>query len=804
MFDTVWQDVRDAGRALRAQRMVAPVAGATLALGISGNTSIFAIAKAVLDPELPYSDADRILVAYSRNPAAGVRRGGITPIEVAAWNAPPAFAALGAYELTDFNFAASGVAGAEAEHIAGARASSGVFDALRIVPSPGRLFTAAQDRPGAEPVALITHALWVRRFASLPSAVGSTIVVHGRPHTVTGVLPERFVLGGAEVWIPLAMDAARATSSRRSMTVVGRLAPGASPELARSQLVRMSEQVAGRQPDIFRGWTVDVMPLHDWVVGQRRQVLHVLQVAVLVVLLIACSNIANVQLARAATRRREFALRSALGASRGRLVRYLLTEGLVLSVIGAAAALLVSAGELRAARAALPADVPSWVTFRIDAATLAFTLALATGTALLFGLAAALHGSRADAGQILREDARTLSGSRRLGRIRSTLLAGQLALAMALFVIAAALVQFSRSLRDADPGFDPAGVVSARLTLPEDTYPTDDALRSFHQALLGRVRAIPRVRAVTVTSALPGVDGGRLTSVRAEGGTGPGRDSAAVAESRSVSPGYFDALSVRRITGMPFTAVDIARGNVVAINEPMARALFPGGDAMGHLIIVGAGDSSAKRARIVGVVRDTSGVSEGPTGWGIYRPLEQAPARSVVVAVRASGDFGPVVRELRRVVRGLDPLLPLYDVQAVADMVRRRVWAPRAFGFVLGVLAALALTLAMLGVYGVAAYSTILQRREIGIRLALGARSGAVVMLFVRRSLRLAGIGMGIGAIGALAGSRILSARLGVPSSGVTLLLGSGLVLALATMAATYLPSRHAARLDPLATLRAD
>ena len=805
MLDTVWHDVRHAIRAMRAQRTVATVAILTLALGISVNTSIFAIANAVLNPEVPYADAAAIVVAYGQNLAAGIRRGGVTGIEAAAWNARPAFAALGAYEFTDFNLVVNpALAGTEPEHVGGARASIGLFDALRVAPSAGRLFTPAEDRPGGDPVALITHAAWVRRFASSSSAVGSTIMLHGRPHTVIGVLPERFVLGDVDVWVPLAMDAARATSPRRSLTVVGRLAPGVSLSQARSQLSEVAERVADHQPDVFRGWTVDLMPLRDWVVGQRRQLMRVLQIAVFVVLLIACSNIANVQLARAATQSRELAIRSALGASRGRLVRYLLTEGLVLSLIGAGAALLLASGELRLARVALPADVPSWVTFRIDVTALVFTLALATGTALLFGLAAALHGSRADPDRVLREGGRTATGSRRLGGIRSTLLAGQLALAMTLFVIAAVLVQFSRSLERGDLGFDPAGVISARLTLPDDTYATDDVLRSFYRSLLDRMRSMPQVHAVTVTTALPGVDGGRLIPVRGEGGVGRGRDSTALAESRSVSPDYFDALSVRRLAGAPFSALDIASGPVVVINEPMARALFPNDNAMGHYIDIGARDSTAVRARIVGVVRDTSGIVEGPTGWGIYRPLEQAPARGIVVAVKAGGDLAPVVRELRRVMRELDPLVPLYDVRALPDAVRRQVWAPRAFGFVLGVLAALALALAMLGVYGVAAFSTILQRREIGIRLALGARPDAVIMLFVRRSFRLSVIGMAIGAVGALAGSRILSARLGVPTSGAMVLLGSGVVLALATMTATYLPSRRAARVDPLVTLRGD
>jgi putative ABC transport system permease protein len=459
---------------------------------------------------------------------------------------------------------------------------------------------------------------------------------------------------------------------------------------------------------------------------------------------------------------------------------------------------------LQAARAAVPADVPSWVTFRIDGAALTFTLLLATGTAVVFGLAPAIRGSRTDPGQVLHDDGRTATGSRRLGRTRSVLLGGQLALAMTLFAIAAVLVQFSRSLEHADPGFDPAGMVSARLTLPESTYPSDEAVRAFLRDVLERAREIPRVRGVVLATDLPGVDGGRMTSVRIEGGSGPGRDSAGFAQQRSVSTGYFDVLAVRRIAGAPFSVIDIASGPVVAINESMARDAFPGANALGQFVIVGAEDSSATRARVVGVVRDTSGIEEGPTGWRVYRPLEQTTSRRLVVAMKVGGDFAPAVRELRRVIQELDPLLPLYEVRALPDAVRRQVWAPRAFGFVLGVLAALALGLAMLGVYGVAAYSTILQRREIGIRLALGARARSVVALFVGRSLRLAGIGVTIGALGAVAGARILTARLGVPGTSVGSLLVTGFLLAGATLVATYLPTRRAARVDPLVTLRGD
>ena len=804
MLESLWYDARSATRGMRAHPITAGVAIATLAAGISVNTTVFAIAAAVLDPELPTA-SDRVVVAYARNDAAGIPRAYITGLEVTSWNARPAFDVLGSYELTDFNFVGpSGAGDREPERIAGARASADVFEALGVVPSLGRLYTAAQERPGGERVALITHANWVQRFAASPSAVGSTIVLHGLSHTVVGVLPERFVLGGADVWVPLVIDASLAGSARRSLTVVGRLAPGASSEQARAQLARLSARVAERQPNAFRGWTVDVIPLRDWVVGQRRGTLRVLQIAVFVVLLIACSNIANVQLARAVARHRELAVRSALGASRSRLVRHLLSEGLLLSVIGAAVALLLAMIEMRAARAALPADVPSWVTFRLDVAALLFTVALATGTALLFGLGAAVHGSRADLGRVLRDDGRLAGASPRVGRVRSSLLAGQLALAMTLFVIAVVLVRFSMALAAADPGFEARSVVSARLTLPESTYPSLDNVRALYRAIVERVSVIPQASAVTLTTALPAVDGGHLTPVRVEGGSGPGRDSAVVVQSRSVATGYFDLLAVRRIAGAPFSAADVVSGPVVAINEAMARRLFPNGNAIGHLLLIGGGDSSEARARIVGVVRDTSGIEEGPTAWAIYRPLEQAPSRSIVIVAKARGDLAPVVRDLRRVMLELDPRLALYDVRSLSDAVRRQVWAPRALGFLLGMLAALALGLSMLGVYGVSVYATVQQRREIGVRLALGAPARGVVALFVRRSLRLSVIGTTIGALGALAASRVLSARLGVPAAGVTPLVGSALALALATVAASYIPSRRAARVDPALTLRGE
>jgi len=804
MLESLWCDVRSAARAMRTHPITAAVAIATLAAGISVNTTVFAIAGAVLDPELPTA-SDRVVVAYARNDAAGIPRGYITGLEVASWSARPAFAALGAYELTNFNFVGpSGAGDREPERVTGARASSEVFKALGVVPSLGRLYTAAEERPGGERVALITHANWVRRFAASPSAVGSAIMLDGFSHTVVGVLPERFVLGGADVWVPLVIDASLAGSARRSLTVVGRVAPGASSEQVRGQLTRLSARAAERQPNAFQGWTVDVMPLRDWVVGQRRVTLRVLQIAVFVVLLIACSNIANVQLARAIARRREFAVRSALGASRSRLVRHLLTEGLLLSVIGAAVALLLGMAEMRAARAALPADIPSWVTFRLDVAALVFTVVLATGTALLFGLAAAVHGSRADPGGVLRDDGRLTGASPRTGRIRSSLLAGQLALAMTLFVIAVVLVRFSMTLAAADPGFDARSVVSARLTLPESTYPSLDNVHAVYRAIVERVSIMPQASGVTLTTALPALGGGHLTPVRVEGGSGPGRDSAVVVQSRSVANGYFDLLAVRRIAGAPFAAADVESGPVVAINEAMARRVFPSGDAIGHLLVVGSGDSSEARARIVGVVRDTSGIEDGPTAWAIYRPLEQAPSRSIVIVVRTRGDLAPVVRDLRRVVHELDSRLALYDVRSLSDAVRRQVWAPRALGFLLGVLAALALGLSMLGVYGVAAYATVQQRREIGVRLALGAPARGVVALFVERSLRLSVIGTAVGALGALAASRVLSARLGVPTAGVMPLVASGLALALATVAASYIPSRRAARVDPALTLRGE
>lgn len=805
MLDSLWYDARSAARGIQAHPITAAVAVATLAVGISVNTTVFAIAGAVLDPELP-TVSERVIVAYARNDAAGIPRAYITGLEVASWAPRPAFAALGAYELTDFNFVGpSGAGDREPERIAGARAAAEVFEALGVVPTLGRLYTVTEERAGGERVALITHANWVRRFAASPAAVGSTIMLHGVSHTVIGVLPERFVLGGAEVWVPLVSDASLAASARRSLTVVGRLASGASSEQARAQLTRLSARIAERQPNAFRGWTVDVMPLRDWVVGRgRHETLRVLQIAAFVVLLIACSNIANVQLARAVARYRELAVRSALGATRSRLVRQLLSEGLLLSVIGAVIALLLAVVEMRAARAALPADVPSWVTFRVDLDALLFTVLLATGTALLFGLAAALHGSRADPGHVLRDDGRLVGSSPRVGRVRSSLLAGQLALAMTLFVTAAVLVRFSMALAAADPGFEARSVVSARLTLPESTYPSLDNVRAFYREVVERVSAIRQARAVTLTTALPAVDGGRLTPVRVEGGRGPGRDSAVVVQSRSVAAGYFDLLAVRRIAGAPFSAGDVASGPVVAINEAMARRVFPDGDAMGHLLVIGGGDSAQARARIVGVVRDTSGIEEGPTAWAIYRPLEQVPSRSIVIVAKTRGDLAPVVRDLRRVMLELDPRLALYDVRSLADAVRRQVWAPRALGFVLGVLAALALGLSMLGVYGIAAYAAVQQRREIGVRLALGAPARGLVALFVRRSLRLTIIGTALGALGAVAVSRVLSARLAVPAVGVTPLVGSGLVLALATVAASYIPSRRAARVDPVLTLRGE
>jgi putative ABC transport system permease protein len=775
-----------------------------LAIGIGANTAIFSVVDAVLLRPLPYPEPDRLVVVRDVYRAAGEESE--TPASApnfVAWREHNrVFSDLAA--INHRNYTLTGEEG-DAEYVRGARVSWSLFPMLGVQPQIGRLFTADEDRPEAPFMALLSDGLWHRRFGADPGVLGKTLTVNDTPFVVVGVLPPGFQFpDGVDIWAPVRLDMAN-LPSWHDLDVVARLKPGVSLEQAQADLGRIAERLARELPDSNAGWGVKVLSLRQVLEGDVRPALLVLLGAVAFVLAIACANVANLELARITERDRELAVRVALGAGQGRIVRQLLVESVLLSLLGGAAGLLLASASLRPLVALSPVEVAVFRNVSINGRVLAFTLVVAVLTGLLFGLVPALKTSRPEIHSLLKEGAR---GSTGIGgrRFRSTLVMIETGLALVLLVGAGLMLRSFWHLGEVDPGFDPDGLLTVRVNLPGSSYPEPEQRATFYRKVVERIAVFPGVQGTAVTTTLPLARENITDEFTVEGRpTPPGE--IAMTNSRMVSPDYFRVLGIPLRAGRLFTmADDASAAGVVIVSESMARRYWPDQDPVGRKVKRGNLASERPWLTVVGVVGDVKDtgldLDSGPT-W--YMPFAQNPWNGANLVVRTDREPLSLAPAVRQAVQTVDPNQAIYDVATMEQLIAGTIARPRFSAVLLLVFAATALLLAMVGLYAVLSYSVRQRRHEIGVRMALGARPSDVLRMVLRQGLTLAVAGIALGLAAALLLTRLLRAQLfEVSPTDPWTYAALSLGLAAVALAANFLPARKATRVDPVVSLRSN
>ena len=802
-MNTFIQDLRYALRLLIKSPSFTVVALSTLALGIAANAAIFSVVNALLLRPLPYPESDRLVMLWQDLRA----RGG--PED--EWLAPAHFfdwrsRATSLESSAIFRGANASLTGTgDPEQLRGWAVTADFFRMLRVGPALGRDFRAEDDQPGGLATAIITHGLWTRRFGSNPSLVGSTISLNRAPVTVIGVLPPTFrsPFGAPEIFRPLQLNPVGASRGNITLQMIARLKPEVAFERAQAELATVGAAVAAEHPDTDKGATIRLTRLHDEVVGDVRAPVLALLGAVVLVLMIACANIGNLQLARASVRAREIAVRTALGAGRARIIRQLLTESVLLGVLGSIGGLLLSSWMLDGLLALAPGDTVRLDEVRIDGPVLGFGIGLALATSIVFGLVPALHSVRGDVAVTIREGGKG-SGAPRAGvGLRSTFVVAELALALVLLVGAGLFMRTLSNIRDVDPGFRPENLLSAFVAPPAVGYEKPPQVRTFYRSLLERLEGAPGVEQAAIVSVLPfsgnDTDTGFLIAGRPKPADPGDRPAAWV---RMVSPGFQRTMGIPIEAGRFIEPTDRENVERVAvINRALANQYWAGENPVGRRIFLGEAPVT-----IVGIVSDVHhrSLQEAPRGQ-MYLSYEQFGIRGMTVVLKAAGNPTALVPVLREAVAALDPNLPLSSMATMDTLMADSVALPRMITLLMSAFAAASLLLAAIGIYGLMAYTVTLRTQEFGVRMALGAASRDVLTLVLGRAARLAVVGILVGAVASYAAARLIASLLfGVTASDVPTFVATAVLLGTIALAASYIPARRAIRVDPVTALRSE
>ena len=805
-MSTLLQDVRYGFRMLLKHKGFTAVAVIALGLGIGANTAIFSLVNGVLLRPLPFPNSERIIYFEGKNPAAGVTDSNISYLDFADWSQQTdLFAGTAAYWIGTADLSGNG---ADPEAVPRAGVTPGFFSVLGVQPVLGRAILPEDDRPasfneGRGVVAIISHGLWKRRFGSDPAIVGKQVVMKSRPLTVIGVMPPGFEYPEqTQIWVNSAVNFAEETRDHRTWSAMARLKPNVDLKQAQTRVSAINAQLDKQFHETNKGWDVSLWTLHERLVREVKPSLLALLGAVGFVLLIACANVANLLLARSAARQKEIAIRAALGASRTRVLRQMLTESILLSAIGGAAGLLLGIWLTDVLASMLPEGAPRFGPIGLDYRVLTFALGVSALTGILFGIVPALQASKLDVTSALKEGGRSGEGNRRTSA-RSLLLIGEVALSLMLLVGAGLLIKSFLRLQEVRPGFNSRNVLIANVALPYPKYQYEQ-FEEFFRRLTERLEAAPGVQAAGGSISLPLNAGGYTT----ERGFIPEGRSLTVDENRdamfaSITGDYFRALQIPLLAGRAFEIRDNADAPRVAIiNETIAKRHFGSAtEAIGKRLSLWRDEKFMRE--IVGVVGDTkTGSLTTDAGAQIYVPNAQAKYNLMGLVIRTAGDPAAFATTLRREVQALDKDQPIYNVRTMDEVVMNSLGTRRVSMQLFAVFAGAALLLAALGIYGVMAYSVTQRTQEIGIRMALGAQKSHVLALVIRQGMTLSVIGVVVGLVGAFGLTRLIANLLfGVAATDPLTFVAIPLLLGAVSFFACYLPARRAARLDPIKAL---
>jgi putative ABC transport system permease protein len=797
----ITRDSRYALRMFVRAPLFSLIAILTFAIGIGVNAAVFSVVNGVLLEALPYPDADRITMVWLDNQRQGIKEDITSYPNYADWrDQNSSYVHLAAVTGASFNLTGAG----EPERLRGALATASLFDVMGVQPFLGRLYTTANEVEGQDGVVVLSYGLWQRRFGGAADAIGRTLLLNGRPHEIVGVMrPELRWPEDAELWKPLAPDQDDRTARFSFwLPVMGRLKPGVSVDQAQADMSAISDRLTQSYPNM-RGFGANVVPFKTQLVGGVERGLLVLMAAVGFVLLIACVNLANLMLGRTAARRRELAIRTALGAGRGRIVRHIMTEALVLAAIGGALGVTFAYWATDFFVALAGNSIPRAEGISLDARVLLFAGGLTALSALLAAIVPAFQASSTAAADHLREGGRQGDGGGGR-RTRNLLVAVEVALAIVLLTGAGLLIRTLWNMQQLDRGFEAGGVAMATLSPPASTYPSPVEVRGFYGRVLERVRALPGVESAALTTGVlqPLLANSSVFSI--EGRPDPPPEERIEYPFEGVSPGFFETLRIAIVRGRAFTDQDHAEApRAVILNETLARQGWPGQDSIGRRIRFGGGDDSPWMT-VVGVIRDVHRVApQRAIRPELYLCSLQVTPRTQSLVIRTAGDPAAIIPAVRREVQALDPQLPLFRVGTLAGELSNTLRQPRFQATLLVVFALVALLLATVGIYGVTSHAVSQRTQEVGIRMALGAHGRDVLRLILRQHLQPAVLGIVIGVAAAVALSRYLQSLLyGVRATDPATFAAVAVGLLLVAAAACWIPARRAVRADPLVALR--
>jgi putative ABC transport system permease protein len=799
------RDIRYAVRSLVHDAGVSAIVILCLSLGIGVNATLFSLVDGILIQSLPFADPDRLLILNESFERGGIRDAGVSYPDLKDFKErTTAFTSIAAISgrtiaLTE---------GVEPERFSGAAMTWDMFPVLGVAPILGRHFNPEDDRPGAEPVVMLSHEVWQRRYQGDPSLIGRSVSVNGRPHTVVGVMPPGFLFPEQQkIWIPLAPLAEKDERTARNLFTFGRLKPGLDMARARADMKSMSAALAREYPTTSEGWSASAAPLSDeFIPDDVRLVLLTMMGAVTIVLMIACANVANLMLARASGRQREFCVRAALGAGRARLIKQLLIECVVLGLASAPLGLAIAyVGVWLLDQAVPPGQVPYYIHWEISPRSIIYTIALSAMTGLVFGLAPALQAGRLNLQEALRDGARGSGQSGKRARLRNGLVIIEVAMALILLVGASLFVRSFLNLQSASPGFDTKPLLTARFFMSGESYATDDQKAQRVEDVVRRIEGLPGVTSMFASNFVPLDAGGGSGHAIVDGRTYPKGEEPTILFT-AVTPHLYKTMGLPILKGRDFTDSEgLGKTPVAMINETMAKKLWPDADPVGRRFRLVERDA-AEWFTVIGVgpdIRMFDMDDDTPDFSVAYVPYRFSGFANIGVTIRAAGDPAGLSAAVRNEIRSSDSALPIFSVRTMEDLRREGFWQFRLFGYMFGIFGIAALFLAGVGVYGVLSFSVSQRTQEMGVRIALGATQSDVLGLVVRQGVALAGAGVVLGLLGAFGITRVIRSLLyNVTPTDPISFGGVALFLAAIAVLASYLPARRATNVDPIIALR--